>query len=321
MIPVRTILEALGIEVAHVRGTRAWALCPFHEDHSATNFFIRIGGKRSGQSHCFACKKGGSLVELVMHVRSCGENDARAFIALLGKGFEPPKARVRIVARAAKLSRSRFVMPKDVLFDPLEDWVSLARDYVIHDRNLTALDVDRYRIGYAVDGHLAGRVVVPWVDQRGRFAGYSARSITGEEPKYLTPDQRDNADLGVMFGEHTWTSIPERRDVLVVTEGAFNAMSVVHALPDYEINIAAMGGSDINPTHMIKIATFKRVVILTDSDPAGDKAASSMASALGRYVAYKRVRLPDGKDAQDVGRLSLRRYLVDALHAMDVEPV
>lgn len=317
MIPVRVIVQALGIEIANKRGTRAWALCPFHEDHSPTNFFIRLGGKRAGQSHCFSCKGGGSLLDLVMHIRSCDLDAARAFVELLGKGFEPPKARVRIVSRPARLSRLRFQMPKEVYFTPLEKWVSLAREY-IEERHLTAEDVDRYRIGYAVDGLLAGRIVVPWIDPYGRFAGYSARSLTGSEPKYLTPDERDHADLGVMFGEHTWTS---RRDAIVVTEGAFNAMSVVHALHDYAVDIAAMGGSDINPTHMIKIATFKNVVILTDSDPAGDKAAKEMQFALGRYVNYQRVRLPDKKDAQDVGKVFLRNKLVEALGALGIEPV
>lgn len=209
-------------------------------------------------------------------------------------------------------------MPSGVIFEPIEKWVSLARDYVLEDRHLTAADIDRYRLGYAVDGSLAGRVVVPWIDQYGRFAGYSARSIVGEEPKYLTPDQRDKADLGTMFGEHTWGT---HRETIVVTEGAFNAMSVVHALPDYRVDIAAMGGSDINPTHMIKVATFTNVIVLTDSDPAGDKAAIAMFSALGRYVNLERVRLPDGKDAQDVGRLFLRKSLVEALHALGIEPV
>lgn len=312
------VVASLGIEIANSRGSRAWALCPFHEDHSPTNFFIRTKGKRAGQSHCFSCKGGGTLIDLVMHVRSCDFEAASAYIDLLGKGFEPPRRHVRIIERPPKLGRARFKMPSTVIFKPLEKWSSRAKKYAL-GRGITPEEVDRFQIGYAIDGPLSCRIVIPWISTYGQFAGYSARTFIDEEPKYLTPDARDNADLSVMFGEHTWSGLNE---VIVVTEGALNALAVLRAIDDYRIDIGAMGGSDINGMHMIKLASFKKVVILTDSDPAGDKAAKDMVYALGRYVKHlPRVVLPYKKDCLDVGRDYLRTKLVETLFNIGISPV
>lgn len=313
------VLEALGIEVKKTRGRRAWALCPFHHDHQPTNFFIRISGQRAGQSHCFACKKGGTLADLVMHIRSCDFEKAKSFIEKLGRGYEPPRARVRVFERPAVLGRVRFKMPAEVILDrPLEDWVSTARSYV-KEREITPEEVDRYGLGYAVDRRLGGRIVIPWRAQRtGVAMGYSARSFVGDDIKYMTPHESENADLDTMFGEHTWT---EHREAVVVTEGALNAMAVARALDDYRVDIAAIGGSDVRAMHVVKLAEFPVVIILTDPDLAGDKAAATMGGMLGRHTQTKRIRLPDKHDALDVGRQYLREELITALHRLGVTSV
>lgn len=320
MSRVEKVLDALFLDVKRKRSRRLWLLCPFHDDHSPTNFFVRIGGKREGQNHCFSCKRGGTLTDLVMWVRSCDFEAARAFIELLGKGYEPPRARVRVVSRAAKPSRVRFRMPREVMFEPIEEWVTPARDYAKKERHLTAEEVDRFGLGYAVDGRLSGRIVIPWRGKGGVPHGYSARSFTNEEPKYLTPHESENADLGTMFGEHTWPVLHERKAVVVV-EGAFNGLAVSRALYDYRVDIAALGGSDANPIHAIKLTTFPTVLFLTDPDPPGDKVAASLRDMIGRYTQSNRIRLPEGTDADTIPRDVLRRRLVEVLETFGVAPV
>lgn len=315
MTRTEIVLAALRIKIERVKGRRAWALCPFHNDRSATNFFVRISGERVGQSHCFSCKKGGTLAELVMHVRSCDFNEAKKFIDDLGKGYKAPKARVTVVRRPPQLGRMKFKMPAEVYFEPLDQWVSGARRYATGRCKITDEEVYRFGIGYAVEGRLGGRIILPWRSSRGIPMGYSARTFVDEEPKYLTPNEEEHADHATMFGEHTWST---KRESLVVTEGALNALMVRKAVGDYETDIAALGGSEINPLQVIKLATFKRVVILTDSDPAGDTAATQLATMLNRYTDTLRLRLPDKKDALDVGRDHLRTVLVPVLQELGV---
>lgn len=309
------VLSALGLEVAARRGGRAWMLCPYHEDHSPTSFFVRLKGERAGQNHCFSCKTGGGLLDLVMHVRGCDRATAIAFVKLAGRTFEPPRRHARVVARPAKLGRVRFRMPQEVIQEPLNEWVTLARRYA-EARGITQEEVDTFALGYAVDGRLAGRIVIPWLGAGGIVGGYSARTFCDEEPKYQTPPMSDNPDLSLMVGEHLWPP-PSRRDLVVVTEGALNGFAVRRVFPD--VPFGALGGSEIDPLKVVKLATFKRVVALTDPDEAGSKASASLANALGRYAVLERVRLPRKKDALDVllerGHDALRAFLATAVRA------
>jgi DNA primase len=314
---VEIVLSALGVKVEKVRGRRGWARCPYHEDTTPTNFFIRLSGDYAGSCHCFSCKQGGSLTDLVMHVRSCDYVKAKEFISDLGKNYEPPRARVRVEARRAMIGVARFKLPDDIYFEPLETWVSGARKYASGRCQITHEEVELYGLGYAVDGNLAGRVVIPWRGANGAVGGYSARTFVGEEPKYKTPAESEKPDNSIMFGEHLWS---KTRDTLVVTEGALNAMAVRRAIDDFKFDVAAMGGSEIFPLQVIKMSTFKRVVIMTDSDPAGDKAAAALTSVLGKYSQTVRMRLPDKKDALDVGRDYLRVLLVPTFTSFGVTP-
>lgn len=323
MSRVEIVLAALHIKVERVRGRRGWARCPYHRDDTPTNFFIRLSGERAGQTHCFSCKNGGTLADLVMHVRSCDYATARSFIENLGKGYEPPRARARVVARPPSLGRTRFKLPTDIYFEPMNQWVSGARKYATNRCKITPEEVTKYGIGYAVDGILAGRIVIPWRGAKDIVGGYSARTFVDEEPKYKTPHESDNPDNSIMFGEHTWSM---KRETLVVTEGALNAMAVFRALSRrFEFDIAAMGGSEIFPAQVIKMATFKRVIVMTDSDPAGDKCAPTLIGMLGRYTKTLRTspprkkpckkpgewgRFPDTKDALDMGPEYLCKLLV-----------
>lgn len=247
-----------------------------------------------------------------MHVRGCDFATAKSFVSSIGQGFEPPKARVSVVARPPNLGRTKFRMPKEVMFEPLEDWISSAKSYAV-GRGISQEEVDTFRLGYAVDGVLSCRMVIPWLGRGNVVAGYSARSFIDEEPKYKTPKETDNADFGVMVGEHLWPEM-RSRGIVVVTEGALNGFAVRRVLHSMgkEASIAALGGSEINPTHIIKLSTFGLVIVMTDPDPAGDKAASTITNSLARHTPSRRVRLPEQKDALDVGPKVLARFLDNA---------
>jgi DNA primase len=315
MIPtsrVEVVVRALGIEIARKRGRRAWALCPFHDDHDATNFFVRIEGKYAWTYHCFACKVGGSVIDLVMKIRGIDYKAARAFVDQSGRNYEPPRARVRVVERPPLLGRVRFRLPPEGIFgEPLEEWVTPARVYA-KKRHLTQAEIDRYKIGYAVDARLGGRIIFPvLVAPDARPVSYSARSFVGAERKYLTPHESEDADLDALFGEHLWPKNLDERDLICVTEGAINALACARATGK---NASSISGSDVRPGHVIKLGTFKCVALLTDPDKAGDKAARGFRSSLGRRTNVVRVRLPAGKDADDLAPEELRLTIDRAIN-------
>lgn len=309
---VDVILEAIGLDVVRRRERRAWLRCPFHETRKAVTFFVRTSGERWGNYHCFSCKAKGTIYQLVAHARECDLREAHDFVEQAGRGFEPPRARARVVARAPDVMRGGFAYPDEIVTLPLEEWDTLPRRYAI-DRGLTAEEVELHGIGFAVDGPLAGRIVFPFRDSAGRVVSYSARTFVDEEPKYKTPSEEDRADLDAIFGEHLWPP-PGEREVVVVNEGALDSLAVVRAT---ELPGGAIGGSDVRAGHITTLATFELVVVMTDNDKAGKLAASRLMRGLGRYVRTARVLLPEGDDAAKIckrdGPAALRRYVDRAI--------
>lgn len=301
MTRIEQVLSQLHIKVLSRKGKRAWALCPFHDDVHAS-WFIRFQGSRVGQHWCFSCKNGGGLLSLVMHIRVCDVDAAKDFLRTLNEEHELPKAKVQVIQLPPTLGRKRFRLPPEVIFEPFTDWVKPALRYA-KSRGITSEEAELFKMGYAVDGRLAGRIIFPWLTSQRVPAGYSARTFVNEDPKYQTPDPSEHPDRTVMFGEHLWGS----REAIAITEGALNGIGINRVFP--QLSIAALGGSDVDPVHIIKLSTFKHVLILTDPDPAGNKAASALSSALGRYTKTTRILLPEGQDVLDVGP----EYLYDKL--------
>ncbi len=315
------VLAALGLKISNAQRTRAWLLCPFHQKPDdpiawGTTFFIRLSGDRSGTYHCFACKTKGSLSSLVMHVRGVEFKKAKAFIEDAVKNFRRPRAHARVVRQRPILTRPTFNLPGGIIFEPLERWDSMPRDYAIHDRGITAADVERFDIGYAIDGYLGCRIVMVGRNARGRVVNYSARTFVDEEPRYLFPSAKDHADLDSLFGENLWPTLGEERDTVIVTEGVINhiAAARVSGLPS-----GALGSTDVRPGHIVTLATWKNVLILTDPDGPGDKAARMLRIGLGRHTRTERVKLPPQSDAAKLAMKNpdrLRAEITNALERM-----
>jgi len=296
---VEQILEKLGIDYER-RGARLWALCPYHEDHKAS-WMIRPSGDRAGQHHCFVCKKGGGLVDLVMQRR--GYANFHSAIEWLKNFKEAPPPPVNVINfEVQPTTRKRFQIPKEVRFEPFSEWSTMPKRY-LEQRGVSAIQVDRWRIGYAVDSRLAGRIVIPvWT-----FAGgaddfvpwsYRARTFVDHETRYFFPKESDGPDLDKMFGQLYWPPVSDRRRARVyVTEGDFNALAIERVAPGY---IASLGASDVRPAHTALLATFGEVVIVTDFDLAGEHAAELLIAALARHTRIDRVRFPKGEDPDSV---------------------
>lgn len=312
---VATVLDKLGIKFVRKTGAgsfRLWASCPYHvitEVERAAKvgmrWMIRENGERAGQHFCFSCKAGGSLADLVMHVRGVAFDGAADWLNDFGDATPDPVPMAESIALDLWPTVTKgFRIPREVIFDSLPSWVTPARRY-LHARGIDEAQCHRWGIGYAVDGRLAGRIVLVVRSARGP-AGYMARTYSDQTRRYLYPRGDEKPDLDVMFGQENWSG---RREV-VVTEGALNALAVERAVGG---NIAALGGSDIREMHVARLVTFARVVILTDSDKAGDEVASNLMGMLGRHTLAVRVRLPDNVDANDLTTPELRDALWPAL--------
>lgn len=301
---VEEVLAALSIEHEAARNGWIVAKCPFHDDHSPS-WRIRVTAVRYGQHHCWACKEGGTLAMLVMHGMKWEYAKAAEWVGKHDQPVEmpiPEEVGIELVNQVRK-----FRLPEEIIFDELQAWVTPAKHYMAM-RSIPDWQVHRWGIGYALAGRLAGRIVIPVWKSKGVARNYMARDFTDDvqAPRYMYPKREEGADHATMFGELHW---PSARDIVVIPEGAFNALAV-ERLREPRFAVAALGGSSVQAIHVLKIASFDLAIILTDNDPAGQHASDALEPLLrGQGKRPRRCRLPKGMDANDMSAAALRTAL------------
>jgi DNA primase len=311
---VDRILRRLGIR-AEKRGDEWWALCPNHEERDPS-WHIKDdpNSKKHGLHNCWSCGFSGDLIDLIRFVRGCTFGTAKEWMGGETREEEKEEAPTFIEVVAKSSSKKRFEFPSEVRFGPLSEFPTPARRY-LENRGVTSDEVDLFGLGYATHGRLEGRIIIPTWRAPNEPASYMARDFCDNGKRYLYPAAHENADLDVLFGCNLWRQYVD--DSIYATEGAFNALAVRRAIQSLLLeapNVAALGGSSLRPAHARALARFGKVVIVTDSDPAGDKAADELRAALTRHTSVLRVRLPlpKGQDANDVPSADLRTMILGA---------
>ncbi len=295
MVMVERLLAALGLK-AQQQGHRWWLeTCPMpgHRDqnpaHRWKNFFVRDerSPHHAGQWHCFSCKQHGRLAELVMVVRAVPYREAMEWISGLDDGASAavPYLRVRVIPENP--AGVGFRLPGGVEQPALDRWPDPPRQY-LEGRGVTAEQVSRWHVGYSLDGRLAGRVVFPIRGRGGRLASYAARTFCDQETRYLAPGERERPDLAVFWGEHLWPP-EEERSTLILLEGVMNGLAVERVLQASGWRgwwLGALQGSGLDPHKSLKLRAWRRVVVATDPDRAGDD-AGRMLEAARRFSASR----------------------------------
>lgn len=304
-VDVPRLLDRLGVS-ARRRGRALWAPCPLPshaEKEPSWSIVDAAGDEKHGGWHCFGCKAGGGPRDLVAAVLGVGEQEAAEWLKS-GEVLRDRELPSAVVVRVLRPPRLFELPPGVVLGRPLPDWPTPARDYLTR-RGVTAEQVARWGVGYAVEGRLTMRVVIPVRDAAGRLCSYVARAfvarIGGREAKrYLEPAEEEGADHAAVLGEHLW---PRARDLAVISEGWFDgaageraaallgvlaAPAVLHGSPG-----PGCAGWDAVAG---KLATFRRLAVLVDPNAAGEALLAAVDGAIGRYAEVRAVRT-HGTDA------------------------
>lgn len=313
-VDIERLLLALDIDAK--RNGREWvSRCPLpgHED-AKPSWSIRDqeGNERHGRHHCFSCKQGGSIVSLVRD-RLGFTRRAEVELWLFENGISSDPDLPVEVDTAPTVERDldddvSMAMPKGVIIgQPLGSWVTSARVYAAR-RGITPAQVEKWGIGYAIDGRCIGRIWLPIRDIDGRLLSYTARSYTGSDLRYLTPSRDDGLRTDALFGCAHWSAAARR---VVVTEGALNALACERAGAN---QIAALGGSSLTPTAMAELSIFDEVDIFVDNDAAGDSVALQLYYSLARWRACRRLSIAPGangkrRDANDLPVAELQAIL------------
>lgn len=266
--------------------------------------------------NCKSCDAGGDLADLVMQVRGLhNKSVAKEWLEQFAEVVDRQDLeQARVVVRAGARRAAAFRYPLGVVDEPSSEWPTPVAEYVFSPppkgRGITVTQARLWGIAYALEGRLAGRIVIPVWDRQKRLASYMARTFTGQKKRYLTPDEKEGADLDAVFGEFFWG--PDRSpngDTVVVTEGALKSLGVDRALPGTPT--AGLGGSHVRPIVVAKLAgRFRRAIVLTDADKAGERAGDEIEAGLARHLETERARLAPGQDADSVPPAALRAKLL-----------
>jgi DNA primase len=305
-LDVGKLLESLSI-FATLRHREWRARCPNREHEDRTPSWRMVddpGGDRHGFHKCWPCGFAGDAIQLVRRVQGLSYGAARQWIEEFAMVDGTPITSVRLdVAMTAP-----FAFPPGVVVAPFVAWPVAFRRY-LESRGVTTEQADRWGLGYAIEGRLSGRVVFPIRNRAHQLVSYSARAIGPLGARYLTPSREEGPDNAAIFGEQEWRG---RRGAVVV-EGALDALAVERLDGRRAWALAGLLGAGVvvQPRVRLKLERFEELVVLTDSDPAGDHAHEVIRDSL-RRTRVVRARPPDGLDATKMDPRALRGIIVEA---------
>lgn len=318
------IADRYGVALRPSGASRLLAHCPLPgHDHDRTPSFVVYRDQQ--RYHCFGCGRGGDVIDLV---RTMEHIDFRAAVERLTAGQPPTRRPV-----ASPTWDVRSPRPPPAADPTLREALALAVDFYarrltgdaaaqayLGERGLSPATITSWRLGLAggladylawlrlprrpfrhlglirADGRerLAGRITIPelvggqpvWLTGR-RLPG--AAETPPEAPRYESlPGPRPVLGLGRLAPTTTRT--------VLATEGVFDLL----LLAEWGYPAVALGGASPARCLVQALTRFDRVVLLLDSDAAGQRGTAELVAALGARAVS--IRLP--ADVKDVAELA-----------------
>lgn len=160
-----------------------------------------------------------------------------------------------------------------------------ARRY-LRDRGLSKEDILFWKIGYAVSGEYAGRVIVPSFNLDGKVDYFIARTYENNWKRYMNPPTPKDIIFNELYVD--WTS-----DITIV-EGVFDAIKAKNAIP-------ILGSTLREGSRLFRELIRHDPAIYIALDPDAEKKAEKLINTLLSYDAevYK-IDIPAGKDVGDM---------------------
>ncbi len=299
------------------------ALCPFHNEKTPS--FIVFPDQ--GTWHCFgACGDGGDVFTFLMKRENIDFGEAlrrlaqRAGVELIREGPGEDQARKRlreILATAAAhyhyllknnpaaqgardYIAQRFIQPETVgMFElgfALDEWHAMesylvGKGYPIRDLESAGLVIAGER-GAHYD-RFRGRLMFPIRNRMGEVVGFGARTLTGEEPKYLNSPQTALFDKsGTLYGLDLAKDAIRAQNLAVIVEGY---MDVIGAHQAGFKNVVASLGTALTEKQLglLKRLTHRYALAL-DPDAAGEEATKRGLEIARGALDRKTVPVPMG---------------------------
>lgn len=312
------------------RGKNLVGLCPFHNEKTPS-FTVY---PENGSFYCFGCGVGGDVFSFVRQIENLDYIDAvkllaeRSGVTLPQDGYDDSMQKLKNTIFEINRETARYY--HTYLMSSEGKW---ALDYLVN-RGLSIATIKHFGLGAAPDGwdnlikHLKNlgygiadmiqanvigksqrgsyydrfrkRVMFPIINIRGKVIGFSGRAMPGEDKaggKYVntsdTPVYKKSENL---FAMNFAKNHCDERVILV--EGNMDVISLHQA--GFENAVAALGTSFTSEQAKLLSRYTKEIVLLMDSDAAGQKAVRRAGEILQNTgLDIRVVMLPDGKDPDE----------------------
>ncbi|MBI4789534.1 MAG: DNA primase [Chloroflexi bacterium] len=318
------IVDVIGQYVTLKKAGRNFkALCPFHNEKTPSFMVF----PDQGTWHCFgACGTGGDAFTFLMKKENIDFGEAlqrlaqRAGVELArerpGEDAERKRLRELLAAAAAhyhyllknhaaaQFARDyiakRFITPETSaqfqLGFALDDWHAtesflVGKGYSIHDLEAAGLAIRREGGGHY--DRFRGRLMFPIRNRNGEVIGFGARTLTGEEPKYLNSPQTALFDKSAtLYGLDLAKDAIRSQNLAVIVEGY---MDVIGAHQGGFKNVVASLGTALTEKQLALLKRLtKRYALALDPDAAGEEATKRGLQVAREAADRKDVPVPIG---------------------------
>jgi Toprim domain-containing protein len=284
---LKEILEQAGVEVHKRENNEVNICCPFCGEQR-----FRLGiNLANGSAHCFngSCefKARGVMYTARQLCRVYGVK----FNGLLRDYRKEVQPKKKVVADVQPVG-----LPEEYeAFTPDMDEVGQEAKRYLKSRGVSLLQIVKHKIGYAITGDMAWRVLFPVEGEDSRVYGCVGRAIRDDmRPKYLNTS-----------GMKMLWNAQRRYHTAVVVEGIMDALRVETALLRSGDAVAvARLGSVITPVQMDQLKLFEEVVVLPDWDRVGVTGAIELCSRCDSRGIKVSVCIPACMSGIDPGSMS-----------------
>ncbi|MBI5305565.1 MAG: DNA primase [Chloroflexi bacterium] len=299
------------------------ALCPFHNEKTPS--FIVFPDQ--GTWHCFgSCATGGDVFTFLMKKENLDFGEAlrrlaqRAGVELVrespGESDERKRLREILATAAAHYHHllknnpaaqhardylaKRFIKPETIdafqLGYALNEWQGLesfltGKGFAVHDLEAAGLSIKGER-GTTYD-RFRGRLMFPIRNRNGEVTGFGARTLSGEEPKYLNSPQTALFDKSsTLYGLDLAKDAIRAQNLAVIVEGY---MDVIGAHQGGFKNVVASLGTALTQKQLELLKRLtKRYALALDPDAAGEEATKRGLQVAREALDRKTVPVPLG---------------------------
>jgi DNA primase catalytic core len=285
------------------RGNEWFGLCPFHSEDTPS---FKVNGA-TGKFHCFGCGKKGDVIDWLRDIEGkdllAGNNDD-SHSNMLNDALELYTKMLLAGGAQYKYINDRKI--PDHIVDKFQlgyapnrwDFIatSLGRRYSQEELVKEGLCVKRNN-GSGVFDAFRNRIVFPVFTGRGILAGFSCRTIAGDDPaKYLNSKKTSLYKKDeLLYGLHLAKNAIVATKTAIIVEGNFDVLSM-HAKG--KVNTVSPCGTALTEKHIKQLAKITNsITILYDGDEAGKNASIKLAvMCLNMGLKCRIASLPYGED-------------------------